>query len=220
MEAGIGPESFDPTELQTLESSDDAHLHGSLDFFELGRRRRDLFLVTQQFAPERRIDDDSLHHRGSRLIFGHSWHGRCKPPSSLLCDQVLAIGTLPARTSLAIYLARGETAINADSYFGAQIPGRFCPNFAYHFRVANHWPQRPDPLEDLVKLHLVSLRAQEYDPIVIDLYIAEHPEIRLLTRDQLSFERHRQATPRYSSVPTIVALSVGLGTLTAGGRHH
>ncbi len=65
---------------------------------------------------------------------------------------------------------------------------------------------------------MVSLRAQEYDPIVIDLYIAEHPEIRLLTRDQLSFERHRQATPRYSSVPTIVAPSVGLGTLTAGGR--
>jgi hypothetical protein len=69
-----------------------------------------------------------------------------------------------------------------------------------------------------IKLHLVSLRAQEYDPIVIDLYIAEHPEIRLLTRDQLSFERHRQATPRYSSVPTIVAPSVGLGTQQAGGR--
>jgi hypothetical protein len=39
LEAGIGPESFDPTELQTLESSDDAHPHGSLDFFELGSSR-------------------------------------------------------------------------------------------------------------------------------------------------------------------------------------
>jgi hypothetical protein len=93
-----------------------------------------------------------------------------------MCDQVLAIGTVQARTFFALYLARGEMALNADSYFGAKLPGRFFPNFAYHFRVANNWPARPDPLEDLAKLHTVSLRAQEFDPVVIDLHIDVHPE--------------------------------------------
>jgi hypothetical protein len=143
------------------------------------------------------------------MLHGYIWR--------LTCDQVLAVGTVQARKFLAIYLARGEIALNADAYFGAKLPGRFCPNFAYHFRVANNWPTRPDPLEDLAKLHMVSLRAQEYDPVVIDLHIDEHPEISLLTRDQLSTERHRQANPRFSSVSLDVAPSLGLGTLPAGG---
>jgi hypothetical protein len=96
---------------------------------------------------------------------------------------ILAIGTVQARKFLALYLAQGKLALNADSYFGAKLPGRFCPNFAYHFRVGNNWQTRPDPLADLAKLHTVSLRAQEYNPVVIDLHIDEHPEISLLTRD-------------------------------------
>ncbi len=145
------------------------------------------------------------------MLHGYIWR--------LTCDQVLAIGTVQARKFFALYLARGKIALNADSYFGAKLPGRFCPNFAYHFRVANNWPTRPDPLEDLAKITTVSLCAQEYDPVIIHLHIDEHPEISLLTRDQLSTERHRQATPaRFSSVTNKAAPLLGLGTLVAGGR--
>ena len=144
------------------------------------------------------------------MLHGYIWR--------LTCDQVLAIGTVQARKFFALYLKRGEIALNADSYFGAKLPGRFCPNFAYHFRVANNWPTHPDPLEDLAKITRVSLRAQEYDPVVINLHIDEHPEISLLTRDQLSTERHRQATPRFLSVTNKAAPLLGLGTLAAGGR--
>jgi hypothetical protein len=80
--------------------------------------------------------------------------------------------------------------------------------------VANNWPAHPDPLEDLAKLHSVSLRAQEYDPVVIDLHINVHPEISLLTPDQLLTERHRhQTTPHFSSVTREAAHMLGLGTL-------
>ena len=59
------------------------------------------------------------------MLHGNIWR--------LMCDQVLAIGTVQARKFFALYLKRGEIALNADSYFGAKLPGRFCPNFAYHF---------------------------------------------------------------------------------------
>ena len=127
------------------------------------------------------------------MLHGYIWR--------LTCDQVSAVGTVQARKFLARFLARGEIALTKDSYFGAKLPGRFCPNFAYHFRVANNWPTSPDPLEDLANPYTVSLRAQEYDPVVIDLHIDQHPEISLSTRDQLSTERHKQNTPRFSSVP-------------------
>jgi hypothetical protein len=70
---------------------------------------------------------------------------------------VLAVGTIQARKFMTTYLERGETAITAASYFGVKLPGHFCPNFACHFKVANNWPTRPDPLIDLAKLHTVSI---------------------------------------------------------------
>jgi hypothetical protein len=124
------------------------------------------------------------------MLHGYIWR--------LTCDAVLSVGTIQARKFLAKFLEHGESALTADSYFGAKLPGRFCPNFAYHFRVANNWPTRPDPLADLAKLHTVSLRAQEYDPVVIDLHIDHHPDLSLRTRDQLSTEVHRLSTPRFS----------------------
>lgn len=96
---------------------------------------------------------------------------------------------------MSTYLAVGETAITADSYFGVKLPGRFCPNFVYHFQVKNNWPTCPDPLLDLAKLHTVSIRAQEFDPVIIDLHIDSHPDVILQTRDQLSTEIHRRSTP-------------------------
>jgi hypothetical protein len=105
------------------------------------------------------------------MLHGYIWR--------LTCDHILAIEMQVQKFS-ALYLARGEMALNADSYFGAKLPGRFCPNFAYHFRVANN--TRPDPLKDLTKLHMVSLWAQEFDPVIIDLHIDVHPEISLRPR--------------------------------------
>jgi hypothetical protein len=68
--------------------------------------------------------------------------------------------------------------------------------------VANNWPTHRDPLLDLAKLHTVSLRAQEYDPVVFYLHIEHHPDLTLRTRDQLSTEAHRLSTPRFLAVWT------------------
>jgi hypothetical protein len=141
------------------------------------------------------------------MLHGYIW--------CLVCDQVLAIGTVQARRFFALYLAQGKMALNADSYFGAKLPDRFCPNFAYHIRVVNNWPIRPDPLKDLTKLHTVSLRAQAFNPVIFDLHIVVHPEISLRTWDQLSTERHRQTTPRFLSVTRGAAPLLGLGPLAA-----
>jgi hypothetical protein len=91
--------------------------------------------------------------------------------------------------------------ITPASYFGANIPGQFCQNFAYHFKVANDWPTRVNPLLDLASLFTVSACAQEYDPITIDLHIDIHSEIHLHTHDQASAETHRLSTPHYSNAP-------------------
>jgi hypothetical protein len=139
------------------------------------------------------------------MLHGYIWR--------LTCDAVLAVGTIHARKFLETFLDRGETALTADSYFGVKLPGRFCPNFAYHFKVANNWPTRPDPLTDLAKIHTVSLRAQDYDPVVIDLHIAQHPVLTLSTRDQLSTDAHRLQTPRFSAA---LPLQPGAGAPTAG----
>jgi hypothetical protein len=149
------------------------------------------------------------------MLHGYIWR--------LTSDAVLAVGTVQARKFMATYIAVGETAITADSYFGVKLPGRFCPNFAYHFKVANNWPTRPDPLLDLAKLHTVSIRAQEFDPVLIDLHIDNHPSVSLQTRDQLSTEIHCRSTPRYStakvaspSVPPAPPVLPGAPTTAAG----
>jgi hypothetical protein len=113
----------------------------------------------------------------------------------LTCD---ATGSQEAHTALAEYLTCGETAITSSLYHGAPIPGRWCPNFAYHFKVASDWPTRPSPLAELTKLHLVSERGQDYDPLTIDLYIPVHPPMALVIRDKKTTDVHRHRTPKYS----------------------
>jgi hypothetical protein len=66
------------------------------------------------------------------MLHGYLW---CLP-----CEGVLMTGTPDACHLLAIFLAQGKMAITPTSYFGAKSPGRFCPNFAYHFQVVNSWP--------------------------------------------------------------------------------
>jgi hypothetical protein len=119
----------------------------------------------------------------------------------LISDSVLTTGTKEAQKVFATFLERGETAITADSYLGAVIPGRLCPNFAYHFAVVARWPTRLNPLAEIILPPLVSERALDYEPLIVDLY-TDHPQmLRLLTRDALSTEDHRRQTPRHSYVP-------------------
>jgi hypothetical protein len=129
----------------------------------------DLIVDVQAFSPLQ------------EMMHGYLWR--------LTCDGVIATGTPGARRLLAVFLARGETAITPASNFGANIPGCFCPNFAYHFKVANDWPTRVNPLTDLASLFTVSARAQEYDPITIDLHIKTIPRFSFILMIKLRLRR-------------------------------
>jgi hypothetical protein len=72
--------------------------------------------------------------------------------------------------------------------------------------VASDWPTtRPSPLAELAKLHIVSQWGQDYDPLIINLYIPVHPPLDLVTRDKKTTDAHRQRTPKYSdpSIPEL-----------------
>jgi hypothetical protein len=66
------------------------------------------------------------------MLNGHVWR--------LWCDRILVTDTKINRNHLNTYLSFGESAITADTYLGVPIPGRFCPNYAYHFQVVNGRP--------------------------------------------------------------------------------
>jgi hypothetical protein len=66
------------------------------------------------------------------MLNGHVWR--------LWCDRILTTKSKMNRQYLETYLSLGASAITADTYLGADIPGRFCPNYAYHFTVVNGWP--------------------------------------------------------------------------------
>jgi hypothetical protein len=140
-------------------------------------------------APEALVNSKAfspLH----KMVHGFLWR--------LTCDSMLATGTIEAQKHLQTFLSRGETAITASSYFVDHIPGRLCPNFAYHFQVVACWPTCIDPLADLAKLPLVLARAQEYAPMAIDLHIPIHLPLTLVTHDCQLSESHKWSTPRFS----------------------
>jgi hypothetical protein len=119
----------------------------------------------------------------------------------LTSDSVLATGSPEARLVFSTFLTRGKTAITPSTYFGAALPGRFCPSFANHFTVGDCWPTRQSPLADLIKDPFVSERVKDYAPLVIDLHADVHPSMQLITRDQLSTEAHKRRTPQKSTAP-------------------
>jgi hypothetical protein len=85
------------------------------------------------------------------MVHGFVWH--------LTCDAVLTTGSQEAQTALQEYLTCSETTmITGSSYHRARIPGWWCPNFAYHFKVASDWPTSPSPITELAKLNLVLQR--------------------------------------------------------------
>jgi hypothetical protein len=57
----------------------------------------------------------------------------------LWCNRILTSATVMNRTFLKNYLSIGQSAVTTTTYLGAAIPGRFCPKFAYHFKI-DRWP--------------------------------------------------------------------------------
>jgi hypothetical protein len=126
----------------------------------------------------------------------------------LWCDRILTTGSSMDRKYLQSYLQPAEPALTASTYLGAQIPARFCPNFVYHFKVANGWPTdagRPGNerfLHDFEHLPLLSWQAQQHDRLDVDLHDLTHPALQpLQTRDERSSATHKDQTPRASYVP-------------------
>jgi hypothetical protein len=66
------------------------------------------------------------------MMNGHLWW--------LWCDRMLTTEFKLNCQYLNTYLTIGEKVCLADTYLGVVIPGRFCPNFAHHFKVTNGWP--------------------------------------------------------------------------------
>jgi hypothetical protein len=118
------------------------------------------------------------------------------------------------RKYLTTYLSLGVLAIVAATYLGAAIPSRFCPNYVYHFPVANGWPT-DDPsqstanpataqgfLHEFEHLPLISWKAQQHARIELDLYQPVRSDLLpLQTRDQRSSATHRSKTPTSTAVP-------------------
>jgi hypothetical protein len=50
----------------------------------------------------------------------------------------------PGLTHFQAFLTHGTAGITDSIYLGVAIPGRFCPNFGYHFQTMNKvWPTPP-----------------------------------------------------------------------------
>jgi hypothetical protein len=68
-------------------------------------------------------------------------------------------------------LQRGADRITTDTYLNAAVPGRFCPNFGFHFKPHNEvWPTLADPVEHFELASLVGLEAQVYNPMIIEVH--------------------------------------------------
>jgi hypothetical protein len=120
----------------------------------------------------------------------------------LHCDKVLTLTTGPGLQHFRSFLQRGTDGITSDTYLKTTIPGRFFPNFGFHFQPHNKiWPTLFDPLEHFKSPLIVSLEAQDYEPVTIEVHGDRWAPIpALLTRDERSTQRHRAATPRHSRV--------------------
>jgi hypothetical protein len=83
------------------------------------------------------------------MRYAFLWH--------LHCDQVLVMTSGPGQ-QFNTFLQRGEAGITAATYLGAAIPGRFCPDFGFHFKPHNDvWPTESNPIEHSTADFLVSL---------------------------------------------------------------
>ncbi len=126
----------------------------------------------------------------------------------LWCDKILTTSTVLNRNYLKNYLQIGEAAITTVTYLGADIPGRFCPNFPYHFKI-DGWPTDSTDsntqgfLSAFEHMPLISWQAQQHDRIPINLHqVASMTALLpLQTREQLSSAKHKANTPAYTMLP-------------------
>lgn len=101
------------------------------------------------------------------MLNGFAWR--------LWCNRIFMTATLMNRNFLKSYLALGVSTITSMTYLGALIPGRFCPNYAYHFKI-DGWPTKtpdantPGFLATFEHLLLVSWQAKQHDWIRINLH--------------------------------------------------
>jgi hypothetical protein len=127
------------------------------------------------------------------MLYGHVWR--------LWCDRILTTDTKLNRQHMNTYLNLGAPAITADTYLGTAIPGRFCPNYAYHFTVVNGWPTDKDDqrfLGEFQHLPLISHQARQYDPIPVDLHQPDVTVPPLCTREERASASHQSRTPKFS----------------------
>jgi hypothetical protein len=122
----------------------------------------------------------------------------------LWCDRILTTATVMNRNYLKSYLSIGESAITTTTYLGASIPGRFCPNSAYHFKI-DGWPTDSTEtattgfLSEFERPPLILWQAQQHDRIPINLrQLASTVLLPLQTREQLSSAKHKAKTPAYT----------------------
>ncbi len=121
----------------------------------------------------------------------------------LWCDRMLTTESPVNRRYMNIFLQIGDRVEKKDTYLGADIPGRFCPNFAHHFRVTNGWPTDTATssfLREFLHPPLISHQANQYDPVEVDLH---QPELTLdvfKTREERMSATHQSKTPRTSAV--------------------
>jgi hypothetical protein len=132
----------------------------------------------------------------------------------LWCDRMLTTATPMNRKFLNSYLLIGESAITPTTYFGAAIPGRFCPDYAYHFQI-DGWPTDPANattpgfLAAFEHLPLVLWQAKQHGRIKINLHQPVDPALPpLQTREEHSSATHRAQTPAYSVVPPAPATAL------------
>jgi hypothetical protein len=89
----------------------------------------------------------------------------------LHCDQILTTMTGPLVQHFSAFLQCGTAGITPATYLQATIPGRFCPNFGFHFKPHNQvWPTLADPIEHFKPPLFVGLEAQDYEPVIIEVH--------------------------------------------------
>jgi hypothetical protein len=123
------------------------------------------------------------------------------------CERQATTATVLNRNYLTSYLAMGSTAVTAGTYLGAAFPGRFCPNYAYHFKM-NGWPTdsatstAPGYLLQFERLSLISWHAQQHTRIAVNLHDSQSDDLLpLQTTEQKSSTAHKDRTPSNSRVP-------------------
>ena len=115
------------------------------------------------------------------------------------CDRMLTTESPVNRRYLNIYLQIGDGVNKCHTYLGADIPGWFCPNFAYHFKVTNGWPTDTATsifLKEFLHPPLILSQAHQHDPVEVDLHQPHLAMDVFKTREERMSASHKEKNPR------------------------